>query len=152
MSEGKAVITGDERSDIELSGSGVMQFPFMMYHPEYSPMVANDPDEVKIMKSKGWRTTPVPPSEEELVKSKIKYHENELEILYKDLEAIQESKKHKEIDKKKEEVEKAKETVREAEEDASKFVCSKCGRRFDKEAGKIFHEKSCKGKKEDKKK
>ena len=145
MSENGAAV--DTKEQIELAGSNAIVFPFMMYHPAFPPEVANNPEEVKVMKSKGWRTTPVPPSEEELVKSKIKYHESELEILYKNLEAIQESRKHKALEKEKEKVEEAKETIRKASEDASKFVCSKCGKRFENEKGKMYHEERCKGKK-----
>lgn len=123
------------------------QFPFMMYHPTYPPETVDSQVELDAMISKGWRVTPVPPSEEETIKSKIKWHEDELKILNKELEAIEKDKNKIEVKKQKEKVEEAKVIVKEAEvkeDKVSNLTCSKCGRTFKNPGGRFFHERACK--------
>ncbi len=135
-----------EREMIELSGSGEEEFPFMMYHPVNSPSPASSFEEMKSMMSKGWRKTPVAPSAEELIRSKIKHVEAELEVMYENLKAIEESRKKKTVEEKKERVEKAKEIVEKEGSELAAVTCSVCGKTFDTETGKTFHEMRCKEK------
>jgi ElaB/YqjD/DUF883 family membrane-anchored ribosome-binding protein len=140
-----------EREQIELSGSEVDEFPFMMYHPKLPPATAGSLEEMKSMTARGWRRTPISPSAEEHIRSKIKALEAELEVLYEELKAIEESKRKKTNEEKQERVEKAKETLKTEGKEIDERTCSKCGRVLDTVEGKNFHEMKCRGKNEKKK-
>jgi len=130
-----------------------VQFPFMVYHPAFPPETVNNQEELDAMVNKGWRVTPVPPSEEEMIKSKIKWHEDELETLYKNLETIERDKGKVKAQKDREKLEEAKVLVDKASgkskpsgpPNMEDFVCSKCGKQLKTARGREFHEVSCKG-------
>lgn len=130
------------------------QFPFMMYHPSLPPMVVHSQEELEANMEKGWRTSPVPPSKKSEIKSKMKWHEEQLRRLKDQLAAINEEEAKIAVSEQIQKVEEAKQVVEESEREAKEkeaakaasLTCSKCGKSdFKTVHGRVFHENACKG-------
>lgn len=119
----EATVEAVKKEEVVVKENNI-SFPFMMYHTDYPPSVANSKEDMDAMAKKGWSKDVVTNAGEITLLARIEQKKKELDELNKELEKLK--------------------AEQEEEEEEDEIKCPKCGKLMKTADELKTHEKECK--------